>query len=126
MYVFGVGTLQVSGSGGTYSIGKLQDVSISINYESAQLRGDNEIFPGNTQFYDGSIDGSFSFGDIQLSSIGRLIAGTGAFAGAANSGTITMTGESKPGLLSVATSTSRAFKMVLSGVTNGVTSTVIL
>jgi hypothetical protein len=121
---FGVGDLTVSGSGGTYALGKVHNVSINLSYEVAQLRGGNDIFAMNTQFYDGSIDGSFDHADLELSSLGRLIAGTGAFAGAANSGTITLTGESRPGLRAVANKITNAFKLVFSGVTDGITSTI--
>lgn len=113
---FGVGTLQISATAGVFNVGKLQNVSINVSYENAQLRGGRDVFPCNTQFFDGSVEGSFENGDIELSQIGLIIAGSGAFAGAAGSGTVTMTGESKP----------QRFKLRLSGVTNGITSTITI
>jgi len=112
---FGVGTLQVSGAS-LFSVAKLQNVSINISFENAQLRGSSDIFPCNTQFFDGSVEGSFEHGDIELSQIAQLISSAGSFAGAGGSGTLTMTGTVKP----------QAFKLVLSGVTNGVTSTITI
>jgi len=117
--IHGVGTLQISATAGAFSIGKLQNVSINISYESAQLRGSEDVFACDTQFFDGSVEGSFEHGDIELSQIAKLLGGSGAFAGAGGSGTMTLTGQSKPGLGS-------AFKIRISGVTNGVTSTVII
>lgn len=113
-FIFGVGTLQVSATGGIFSLGKVQNVSINVTYENAQLRGGTDVFPVNTQFFDGAIEGSFEHADIDLSEIARVIAGSGSFAGAGGSGTLTITGLSKP----------QRFQLIFSGVTNGVTATV--
>ena len=110
---FGVGTLQISATAGALSLGKLQSVSLNISYENAQLRGGADVFPVDTQFFDGKIEGSFEHATIELSQVGRVLFGSGAFAGAAGSGTITVTGVAKP----------QAFQLVFSGVTNGITST---
>lgn len=112
--IFGVGTLQISGTAGAFSIAKLQGVSLNITYESAQLRGGTDVFPCNTQFFDGSIEGSFEAGDVDLSSIAPLIGGN--YSSAGGSGTMTITGAATP----------PSFKMVISGVTNGITSTITL
>lgn len=110
---FGCGSLQISATAGTLSVGKLQNVTLNITYENAQLRGGLEIFPTDTQFFDGKIEGSFEHADIQLTQIARVMFGSGTFAGAGGSGTITVT----------ATVTPKAFQMVFSGVTNGITGT---
>lgn len=116
-FLFGVGTLQISGLDGVFAVGRLQNVSINISYENTQMRGGTDIFPVDTQFFDGSIEGSFDHADIELSQIATLIAGTGnAFAGAGGSGTITLT----------ATQTPHRFALILSGVTDGITSTLTL
>ena len=117
-FQFGVGTLQVSGST-TFTIAKLQNVSINIGYENTQLRGGVEVFGCDTQFFDGSVEGSIEYADIELSQIGLMLGGTGAFAGAGGSGTVTLTGNSRPNL-------GPALKMVLTTETNGITSTVTL
>lgn len=109
---FGVGTLQISATGQTYAIGKLQNVKLNISYTPHQLRGGLDIFPTDTQFSDGAVEGSFEFANIELSQIGRMLIGSGAFAGAAGSGTLTVSG---------ITTYKRRFTIILSAVTNGVT-----
>ena len=115
-FLFGVGTLSISATAGTMTIGKLQTISINITYEQAQLRGDTDIFSTDTQFFDGNIEGSFEHADIDLSNVSIMLAGSGAHAGAGGSGTFTLT----------ATHTPPNFKMEFSGVTNGITSTLTL
>lgn len=113
---FGVGELQVSATA-AHTVGKLQNVSFNISYENALMRGGSDVFACDFQAYDGSIEGSFEHGDITLSAIGNIIASTGDWTdNATTSGVLTMTGESKP----------TVFKLVFSGVTNGVTSTITL
>src|SRR3990167_6583068 len=113
---FGAGVLQVSATAGLVTLGKLQDISVNISYQNVQMRGDRDVFPVNTQFFDGAIDGTIKYADIELSSLGRLIAGSGSVGGAGGSGTATFTALSKPS----------RFQLILSGVTNGVTSTLTL
>ena|SRR3990167_3230014 len=115
-FYFGNGLLQVSATAGVVTLGKLQNITINVSYQNSQLRGGTDVFPVNTQFFDGEIKGTIEYADVELSSLGRLIAGSGAFAGAGGSGTITFTGLVKPS----------RFQLRLSGVTNGVTSTVTL
>ena len=112
-FVFGVGTLQVSGTAGSFSLAKLQNVKLDISYDNAQLRGGVDVFPVDSQFFNGKAEGSFEHADVQLSQIAYLMAGSGAFAGAGGSGTFTLTATHKP----------KAFQMVFSGVTNGITGT---
>ena len=112
-FVFGNGTLQVSATGQIFSLAKLQNVKLDLTTETAQLRGGTDIFAVDTQFHDGKVEGSFEYADVQLSQIAYLMAGSGAFAGAAGSGTFTLSATQKP----------KAFQMVFSGVTNGITGT---
>ena len=109
---FGVGTLQISATGQTFAIGKLQGVSLTISYEAHQLRGGLELYPTDTKFSDAKIEGSFEFADIVLSQIGRILIGSGAFAGAAGSGTLTVSGIH---------GYNRRFTIILSAVTNNIT-----
>jgi len=113
---FGVGVLQVSATAGVVTLGKLQNVTINVTYENSQMRGGTDVFPVNTQFFNGAVEGTIQYADIELSSLGKLIAGSGAFAGAGGSGTVTFTGLVKPS----------RFQLRLSGTTNGITSTVTL
>lgn len=112
-FVFGVGTLQISATGQIFSIGKIQNVKLDISYENAQLRGTVDIFPTDTQFFNGKVEGSFEYGSIELSQIAYMLAGSGAFAGAGGSGTVTFSATVKP----------KAVQMIFSGVTNGITAT---
>lgn len=111
--VFGVGTLQVSATGQIFSVAKIQNVRLEVSYENGQLRGGTDIFPVDTQFFDGKVEGSFEHADVQLSQIAYLMAGSGAYAGAGGSGTLTLSATNKP----------KAFQMIFSGVTNGITGT---
>lgn len=111
-FIFGAGTLQISATAGALAVGRVQGVSLNLSYESAQLRG-TEIFPIDTQFFDGKAEGSFEHGSIELSQVGRVLFGSGTFAGAAGSGTITVSATNRP----------QAFQLVFSAVTNGITAT---
>ena len=112
--IFGTGELQISATAGLMSIGRLQNISINIAWETAQLRGGTRIFPGDTQFFDGTVEGTFQNGDLDLSNIAPLLGGAHAAAG--GSGTTTLTGNSRP----------TTFKLILSAVTNGITATITL
>lgn len=111
--IFGAGTLQISATAGALSVGKVQNVSLNVSYENAQLRGGVDVFPMDTQFFDGKVEGSFEHGSIELSQVARVLFGSGTFAGAGGSGTITVSATNKP----------QSFQLVWSGVTNGITST---
>lgn len=84
----------VSGGSATKTIGKVQNVSINISYENAQMRGGGDIFPVDTKFFDGSVEGSFEFGDNTATQL-LFFGGTYTSAGA-SSGTWTLSGTSKP------------------------------
>ena len=112
-FVFGVGTLQVSATGQIFSLAKLQNVKLDVSYDNVQLRGGTDIFPVDSQFFNGKAEGSFEHAQVELSQIGYLLFGSGAYAGAASSGTITVSATHRP----------KAFQMIFSGVTNGITGT---
>ena len=100
----------VSGGSATKTIAKVQNVSINVAYEQTQMRGGGDIFPVDTQFQDGSVEGSFEFADqtaTQLQFFGGLYASGGS------SGTWTLSGTSRP----------NAVSLVFQNVTNGVTLT---
>lgn len=113
---FGTGILEVSATAGLATLGKLQNITVTFSYENSQMRGGTDVFPVNTQFFDGKVEGKIEYANIELSSLGRLIAGSGSFAGAGGSGTTTFTGLMKPS----------RFQLRLTGVTNGITSTLTL
>lgn len=112
--IFGAGTLQISATAGALAVGRVQNVSLNVSWDVvAQLRDSASLFPVDTQFQDGKVEGSFEHGNIELSQIARVLFGSGAFAGAAGSGTITVTAAARP----------QNFQMVFSAVTNGITGT---
>jgi len=112
-FLFGVGTLQISATGQVFSIGKIQNVKLDISYENGQLRGGTDVFPVDTQFFNGKVEGSFEYGSIELSQVAYMLGGSGVFAGAGGSGTLTISGTLKP----------HHVQIVFSAVTNGITAT---
>ena len=100
-----------SGGSATKTIAKVQNVSISISYENAQMRGGGDVYPVDTQFFDGKCEGNFEFSD-QTATQMRFFGGIYSSAGA-SSGTWTLSAVSKP----------EAVSLVFQNVTNGITST---
>ena len=119
-FSFGTGADSISTiaawSGGSASqvIAKVQNVSINLSYETADMRGGGDVFPVDRQFFDGKAEGSFEFAD-QTATQFLMFGGIYASAGAA-SGTWTLSGTSKPEVCS----------LVFQNVTNGVTATYTL
>lgn len=74
MLQFGVGDLVISSGGDTYTIGRLNNVTINITYDSAVLRGGRRIFPDAAALYNGNIEGTFEAGEIYISGIGAMLA----------------------------------------------------
>ena len=109
--MFGVGTLQISSPAGIVAVGRIQNVSFNFSVEVAQNRGGVDVYATDTQFFDGKLEGSFEHGTIELSQVAFLLGSAGAFAGAAGSGTFTLTATLKP----------QPCQMVFSAVTNGIT-----
>lgn len=105
---FGVASLTSSG----VQIARLNNVTMNLTYDTAQLRGDNRIFADNLQLYNGNIEGSFEVGDINLTAIADMFGATVAFAG--GSGTLTLTATQVLGT---------GQDIEISAVTNGVTGT---
>lgn len=105
---FGVASITVSG----IAIARLMNVTINVNYDSAVLRGGNLIFPTNQQLFNGSVEGTFEVGDINITAIGAMLGGDVTYAN--GSGTVLVTATQV--LLTGAA-------LVVSAVTDGVTST---
>ena len=100
-----------SGGSATKSMGKVQNVSFNITYETAQMRGGADVFAADTQFFDGNAEGSFEYADFTAQQQ-TLFGGVYASA-AANSGTWTLSATSQP----------RRVSLVFQTVTNGITAT---
>src|SRR3990167_1501260 len=100
-----------SGGSATKVIAKVQNVNINVTYDQVQMRGGGDVFPVDTQFMNGSCDGSFEFSDVTASH--NLLVG-GIYVSAGNSsGTWTLSAVSVP----------EAASLVFVNVTDGVTST---
>ena len=104
---FGAGDLTLSG----ISLARLHNISINITYDTAPLRGGSRIFPDNVALYNGNIEGTFEIGEIELTAIGRMLNADIA------ASAITVT--SVQSLLT-------GMDLVVSGETNGNTSTITL
>jgi len=118
-FSFGTGANSVStflawsGGSATKTIGKVQSFSFSPTYENAQMRGGQDVFPVDTQFFNGSLEGNFQFADV-TSSHYMLVGGIYDSAGAA-SGTWTLSAVSKPEQVCI------AFRNITDGVTGVIT-----
>ena len=116
-FSFGTGANSIStiikwsGGSATKTIAKVQSWQYSVTYEQAQMRGGGDIFPVDTQFMNGAIEGSFQFSDM-TSSHNLFLGGIYDSAGA-SSGTWTLSAVSKPEAVCVA----------FQNITDGVTST---
>ena len=119
-FSFGTGSNAIStitpwsGGSATRTIAKVQNVSINVGYENAQMRGGGDIFPVDTQFFDGSLEGSFEFSDQTASQL--LFFGGIYDSGGNTSGTWTLSATSKP----------EPFSLVFQNITNGITATYTL
>lgn len=105
---FGVGELTVSG----IAIARLMNLNLNITYDSAQLRGGSLIFPTNQQLYNGSIEGTFEAGEINLTAIASWLGAGVSFANGSGTMTLTATQVLTTGAV-----------IVVSAVTNGETGT---
>lgn len=102
---------QFSGGSATKVIGKVQNVKIDVSIENAQMRGGGDIYPVDTQFFNGKLEGSFDFADETATQL--LFFGGSYASGGAASGTWTLGSVSKPEPVSLS----------FTNVTNGITST---
>lgn len=101
----------VSGGSATKTIARVQNVSINFSTELAQMRGGGDVYPVDSQSFDGKCEGSFEFSEQTATQL-QLFGGVYASAGA-SSGTWTLSATSKPNPVS----------LVFQNVTNGVTGT---
>lgn len=105
----GVGNFVLwSGGTATKAIGKVQNVSINVTYEQAQMRGGSDIFPIDTQHFDGVVEGSFEFSDPTATH--QLFLG-GVYVSGGSSGTWSLSGTSRPERLAI------QFQNVTDGIT---------
>ena len=107
-----VSTIAVwSGGSATKVIGKVQNVKIDVSLENAQMRGGGDVYPVDTQFFNGKVEGSFEWADETATQL--LFLGGSYSSGGANSGTWSLSGVCKPEPVSLS----------FTNVTNGITGT---
>lgn len=135
-FSFGTGSAGVgeivafSGGSATKTIDRVQNVSITISSEQAQMRGGADQFPVDTKQFDSVCEGNFEFSE-QTSTHFQFFGGIFASGGAVGSGTWTLSGNSRPNALSLVfqnvtdgnTSTYRIMRAYLSQQTNDFTRT---
>ena len=100
-----------SGGSATRTLQRVQNVSINAGWESAMMRGGTQQYASDTKFFDATLEGSFQFSE-QTGTHNLFFGGIYATAGG-NSGTWTLSGNSRPNSIS----------LVFQNVTNGITST---
>ena len=116
-FSFGTGASVVStivawsGGSATKSIGKVQNVKIDVSLDNAQMRGGGDVYPVDSQFFNGKVEGSFEYADDTATQL--LFLGGSYASGGTASGTWTLSGVSRPEPVSLSFTT----------VTNGVTAT---
>ena len=116
-FSFGTGAVSVStivawsGGSATKTIGKVQNVKIDISIENAQMRGGGDVYPVDTQFFNGKVEGSFEWADDTATQL--LFMGGSYLSGGNNSGTWTLSGNCKPEPVSLS----------FTNLTNGITGT---
>jgi len=116
-FSFGTSTVSIgtivawSGGSATKVIGKVQNVKIDLSVENAQMRGGGDVYPVDTQFFNGKCEGSFEWADDTATQL--LFLGGSYSSGGAASGTWTLSGVCRPEPVSLS----------FTNVTNGITST---
>lgn len=111
---FGAGFVLLSATAAT-TAARLQGVTLNINAgDPVMLRSEGQRYPERIGFADASIDGSFTYSNVDITSLATILGASGTFA--ATSGTFTVTGGAVPGNFSLQWTT----------VTDGITSTYTL
>ena len=82
---FGVAALTVSG----VALARLMNVTVNVTYDNALLRGDNRVFADRQDLFNGSVEGSFEVGEINITAFAAMMGADVSFAN--GYGTITLT-----------------------------------
>jgi len=77
------------------TFGRAENVTLNITYDQAIARGGNRIFGDDSKFFNGNIEGTIEFADINVEDLSRLMGGSYASGGNA-SGTWTLSATNKP------------------------------
>ena len=100
-----------SGGSATKVIGKVQNFKLDVSLDNAQMRGGGDVYPVDSQFFNGKVEGSFDWADETATQL--LFMGGSYASGGAASGTWALSGVCKPEPVSLSFTT----------ITNGITST---
>ena len=100
---------------GVQAFGRARTCSINMTYDSAVARGGSLIFPNDMKLYNGNIEGTLEYAEIDAKALGKVFGGDWA-SGGVGSGTLTITGTQAP----------RPFMIEAQQITNGVTATYTL
>ena len=100
---------------GLQTFGRSRTCSINMTYDQAVARGGNLIFPNDVKMYNGAIEGTLEYAEIDPKAFAKIFGGTYA-SGGVGSGTLTISG----------TTTPKPFMVEAQQITNGVTATYTL
>jgi len=102
-----------SGTTALQTFARAQNVTLNITYDQAVARGGTLIFANDAKFFNGNIEGTVEYADVDVQSWSRLMGGSYA-SGGASSGTWNLSATNKP----------FPFMIETQEVTDGVTATI--
>jgi len=96
---FGAGTLTLSATA-AITVARVQNVTLNVTPgDPVLLRSEGQRYPEHIGFADASIEGTFTYSDLDLTALASILGASGAFA--SSSGTFTLTGGATPGSFSL-------------------------
>lgn len=107
---FGAGSLTLSATA-SIAIARVQGVNLNMNFgDPVLLRWEGQKYPGDIRFADAGIEGSFTYSNVDITSLASMFGASGTFS--ATSGTFTVSAGNTPGGWSL------AFSLVTDGITS--------
>ena len=100
---------------GLQTFGRSRNCTLNMTYDQAVARGGSLIFPNDIKLYNGNIEGTLEYAEIDIKAFGKIFGGDYA-SGGVGSGTLTITGTQVP----------KPFMIEAQQITNGVTATYTL
>jgi len=110
----GSGTVDVSGLTGLRPFGKAMNCTLNVTYDTNIARGGTLIFGNDMKLYNGAIEGTLEYADIDISNIGTILGSTFVLGAGAGCGTFTLSATEAP----------IPFMIETQQLTDGITSTV--
>lgn len=87
--------IDISGSSGLQEIGRAMNCTVNITYDSSVARGGTMIFPNAAKLYNGNIEGTLEYAEINGEQFAKVFGGAWA-SGGVGCGTWTLTGSDEP------------------------------